>query len=374
MSGVVLFEKVGTCGHIRLNSEATLNALSLEMIDLMYPQLLSWQDDDSVAFILIDGAGERAFCAGGDIQELYHSIVAHPGGPNPYAEGFFSREYRLDYLLHTYQKPVVVLGHGFVMGGGLGIFSAGSHRVATETTQMAMPEITIGLFPDAGGTALLSKMKPHHAAFMAWTGCRLNAADGREANLVDHVISQDDLASVRDSLLALDISAADTNPGVMIGRTIDGFSMEDEGESQLVRHDDDIRRMAGSMHDDTVLSEVGEATRHFASALKSLDTDEKFLVRSRDSFFSGCAVTAIIIEQQLYRARGIDLAAMFRMEYDIASQCAYHDDFREGVRALLIDKDNAPRWQFKGVTDVPRDHVLRHFEPTSPHPLADLGR
>ena len=92
MSNVVLFEQIGACGHIRLNSKATLNALSLEMIDVMFPMLLKWQDDDSVAFVLIDGAGDRAFCAGGDIQERYHSMGANPGGPNPYAEGFFSRE------------------------------------------------------------------------------------------------------------------------------------------------------------------------------------------------------------------------------------------------------------------------------------------
>ncbi|MEM7365574.1 MAG: enoyl-CoA hydratase/isomerase family protein [Pseudomonadota bacterium] len=373
MSDVVLFAQTGACGHIRLNSEATLNALSLEMIDVMYPMLLKWQDDDSVAFVLIDGAGDRAFCAGGDIQELYHSMVANPGGPNPYAEGFFSREYRFDYLLHTYRKPVVVLGHGFVMGGGLGIFSAGSHRVATETTQMAMPEITIGLFPDAGGTKLLSEMRPHHAAFMAWTGARLNAADGRVANLVDHIVLEDDLAAVRNALVALAFDGNEAEgPATKIAQTIEGFALEDAGESQLDRHDDVLRELASVLMEERW--NLGEASEHFAFGLKSLETDEKWLVRAQNSFAAGCMVTAVIIEQQLLRAREMDLAAMFRMEYDIASQCAYHDDFTEGVRALLIDKDNAPRWQFSEVSEIPSAHVLLHFEPTIPHPLDDLGR
>ena len=372
MSNVVLFEQIGACGHIRLNSKATLNALSLEMIDVMFPMLLKWQDDDSVAFVLIDGAGDRAFCAGGDIQELYHSMVANPGGPNPYAEGFFSREYRFDYLLHTYRKPVVVLGHGFVMGGGLGIFSAGSHRVATETTQMAMPEITIGLFPDAGGTKLLSEMRPHHAAFMAWTGARLNAADGRVANLVDHIVLQDDLAAVRNALVALVFDGNEVeDSATKITQAIKRFALEDEGESQLDRHDHVLKELA------SVLMEkhwnLGEASEHFALGLKSLETDEKWLVRAQNSFAAGCMVTAVIIEQQLLRAREMGLAAMFRMEYDIASQCAYHHDFTEGVRALLIDKDNVPRWQFSEVSEIPSSHILRHFESTKPHPLDDLG-
>ncbi|MAV25128.1 MAG: enoyl-CoA hydratase [Gammaproteobacteria bacterium] len=373
MSDVVLFEQGGVCGHIRLNSESTLNALSLDMIDLMYPRLLSWQDDDDIAFVLIDGAGDRAFCAGGDIQELYHSMVAHPGGPNPYAEGFFSREYRFDYLLHTYRKPVVVLGHGFVMGGGLGIFSAGSHRVATETTQMAMPEITIGLFPDAGGTALLSKMKAHHAAFMAWTGCRLKAEDGLEANLVDYVVSQADLDTLREALFALEGAQGDrTAVATRIAQVIDDVRTDDVIDSQLLRYDDVLLDLTRPMIEGT--DDIGEATHHFSETFRLIETDEKWLVRARDSFFGGCAVTAIIIEQQLIRAREMDLAAMFRMEYDIASQCAYHSDFTEGVRALLIDKDNAPRWQFSNVSDVPSSHVLHHFEPTSSHPLEDLGR
>ena len=163
MTAPVLFEEL-TCGNGKvvamatLNVEKTLNSLSLEMIDLLTAQLVEWQSDDRISVVLFQGAGDRAFCAGGDIQALYQSMVEHPGGPNPYAEAFFEREYRLDYLIHTYSKPVMVWGHGIVMGGGLGIFGGCSHRVATEKSRIALPEITIGLFPDAGASVFLGKM------------------------------------------------------------------------------------------------------------------------------------------------------------------------------------------------------------------------
>ncbi|MGK0463502.1 MAG: enoyl-CoA hydratase/carnithine racemase, partial [Candidatus Azotimanducaceae bacterium] len=155
MSDVVLFEtRALTDGKqvavVTLNAPKTLNSLSLEMIDLMLPQLIAWQDDPQIALVLFLSEGDRAFSAGGDIQNLYHDMVEHPGGPCPYCDAFFEREYRLDYLIQTYSKPTVVWGHGIVMGGGLGVMSACSHRVGTETTRIAMPEITIGLFPDAG--------------------------------------------------------------------------------------------------------------------------------------------------------------------------------------------------------------------------------
>ena len=161
------------------------------------------------------------------------------------------------------------------------------------------------------------------------------------------------------------------DPATKITQAIKRFALEDEGESQLDRHDHVLKELA------SVLMEkhwnLGEASEHFALGLKSLETDEKWLVRAQNSFAAGCMVTAVIIEQQLLRAREMGLAAMFRMEYDIASQCAYHHDFTEGVRALLIDKDNVPRWQFSEGSEIPSSHILRHFESTKPHPLDDLG-
>lgn len=136
-------------GVIRLNSEKTLNALNYEMIDCIYKTLLAWKSNDTVVCVFLEGAGEKAFCAGGDISSLRTNVL---GGDLDAPLRFFSKEYRLDYLIHTYQKPIIVWGNGFVMGGGMGLMSGAGFRVVTSTSVLAMPEISIGLYPDVGGS------------------------------------------------------------------------------------------------------------------------------------------------------------------------------------------------------------------------------
>ena len=158
----ILFEELparaGKVGRVTLNAASTLNSLTLEMVDLLQAQLDAWREDDHIAAIFIDGAGEKAFCAGGDVQALHESAVATPGGPCDYAENFFAREYRMNYDLHTYSKPIICWGHGIVMGGGLGVMAGCSHRIVTEKTRIAMPEVTIALFPDVGGSWFLTQL------------------------------------------------------------------------------------------------------------------------------------------------------------------------------------------------------------------------
>jgi enoyl-CoA hydratase/carnithine racemase len=173
---VLFYEHPTASGHVlahaHLHVEATLNSLSLEMIGLLAPMLTAWAEREDVIALLFTGAGERAFCAGGDIQALYHAIVKnHAQGEvvDDYPYQFFEQEYRLDYQIHTFPKPVVAVGHGVVMGGGLGIFSAADYRLVTEKSRIAMPEVTIGLFPDAGKTWLLLIMAPHFATFLVVT-------------------------------------------------------------------------------------------------------------------------------------------------------------------------------------------------------------
>ena len=178
-SDLVKFFEHGSAGgrvvaQAHLDSEPTLNALSLEMIDLMAPVLERWAEDDRVAAVLLTGAGDRAFSAGGDIQALYRAMQAnHEAGErvDDYPYDFFEREYRLDYRLHTYPKPLVALGHGVIMGGGLGIFGAADVRVVTENVRIAMPEVSIGLFPDAGGTWLLKQSARAPGALHGYDGC-----------------------------------------------------------------------------------------------------------------------------------------------------------------------------------------------------------
>ena len=188
----------GRVGRVTLNVAATLNSLTLEMVDLLQAKLDQWRGDEKIAAIFIDGAGEKAFCAGGDVQALHESAVATPGGPCDYAEAFFTREYRMNYTLHTYPKPIICWGHGIVMGGGLGVMVGCSHRVVTEKTRIAMPEVTIALFPDVGGSWFLNHMPGKTGQFLALTGASINAADAIYTGLADRFISSEHRSAVVD--------------------------------------------------------------------------------------------------------------------------------------------------------------------------------
>ena len=192
-------------GHIAvatLNVPATLNSLDLTMVDALAAALVQWRDDPAVAMVYLRGAGDRAFCAGGDIQALYRSCKANREAGrrvDSYAEDFFEREYRLDYVL-TFPKPVLCFGHGVVMGGGLGLLAASRFRVVTPKSRVAMPEITIGLFPDAGGTTLLSAMPGSLGLFLGLTGTHFRGGDARALGLGTHLIADDAGPALEEAL------------------------------------------------------------------------------------------------------------------------------------------------------------------------------
>ncbi len=179
MSSVLFTEHATQDGHViaevKLNAERSLNALTLEMCEEMLPRLRDWATDERVVAVLLDSAGEKAFCAGGDVVNLYKTITGE-GDPS-FPERFFETEYRLDFLLHTYPKPVICWGNGIVMGGGMGLLSASSHRIVTETSRLAMPEVTIGLYPDVGASWFLNRLPNGAGRFLAMTGCQINAPD-----------------------------------------------------------------------------------------------------------------------------------------------------------------------------------------------------
>ena len=201
--------------HAELNSEATLNSVSLEMIQILQPALERWRADDSVSAVLITGAGDRAFSAGGDIQALYRAMVAnHEAGVtvDEYPFQFFEQEYRLDYLIHNFSKPLICVGHAIVMGGGLGIFSGARFRVVSEKCRIAFPEVSIGLFPDAGGTWMLRNLVPGIAAFIGMTGSSVNAADALASGIATHHTRLDARGDILTVLTRLDLGGdADTD-------------------------------------------------------------------------------------------------------------------------------------------------------------------
>lgn len=347
-------------GFATLNVPKTLNSLSLEMIDLLYAQLSDWQQDDNIAAIWLDAEGEKAFCAGGDIVRLYQSMVDTPKGQrNQYAEDFFAREYCLDYLLHTFGKPVVCWGHGIVMGGGLGLMSGCSHRVVTEKSRIAMPEITIGLHPDVGGSWFLNRMPGRLGLFLGLTGANINAADALFVGLADRAISHERKAAVVNELLdqvQLDHAA--------VSAVLRQQQMETEAlpPSALRNHFDQINALCDA-----------DSLAQLHDRITGYQGDDPLLQKAAATLAKGCVQTAWLVWESQRRVRPMSLADAFRMEWSMSVQCALHYDFREGVRALLIDKDGSPAFRYRKVEDF-SEQVLNEFflSPVTPHPLEAL--
>lgn len=366
MSAVLFTEHPTADGHligeIRLNAERTLNALTLEMIDLIQPQLDAWRDDDRVVAVLLDSEGSKAFCAGGDIVNLYKAMTG--GADAGFPERFFTREYRLDYHIHTYPKPIVCWGSGIVMGGGMGLMNGCSHRVVTETSHLAMPEVTIGLYPDVGGSWFLNRMPGGTGLFLGLTGNPINARDALFLGLADRAICAD----LRDGLaerLAAENWAHDA------GGTLSRVLRELESESRpafaeqaapIREHFDLIRTLTDH---DSVEDVVG--------ALLSLETEDKWVLRAQKAVRNGSPLSLGLIAEQLHRCRHLSLREVFRQELVLSVQCCRHRELREGIRALLIDKDNRPDWTFKSVGDVDAAFLAELFEsPWVESPLAEL--
>jgi enoyl-CoA hydratase/carnithine racemase len=361
-------------GVATLNAEKTLNALSLEMIDLLWTQLTAWAADPGMAIVVLQAAGEKAFCAGGDLQNLYRSMLAHHASDakddicgNVYANDFFEREYRLDYLIHTYPKPVLCWGHGIVMGGGIGLMAGASHRVVTEKSRMAMPEAAIGLFPDVGGTWFLNRMPGRLGLFLALTGVAINASDAKFVKLADYAIAQSQKQAVLDTLLNTPWSAAPAENSRLLGAVLrQAQSLQDFPAGPLRQHFDLIESLCDR-----------ESLAQIIAAIKALDIDDPWLKKASAAVVAAAPVSLQLAYLLLQRVPHLSLAQVFRMEYAAALHCAAGPDFAEGIRALLIDKDQKPQWQsaaeIEARRDWPQEVTIGPWSEQT-HPLADLGR
>ena len=373
----VLFEELPTAngtriGVARLNAEKTLNSLSLEMIDLLAEQLAAWAADTDVALVALEGAGEKAFSAGADLHKVHEAMLAHHASAlrddirgNAYAAGFFGREYRLDYVIHTYPKPVLCWGHGIVMGGGVGLMSGASHRVVTHESRVAMPEITIGLYPDVGGSWLLGRMPGATGLFLALTGARLQASDALFVGLADYCIGHERKAAVFDALAAQPWTRAGSDNRRLLSAVLRTFAEIDLPHGPLRQHFDLINKLCGT----------GEL-KDIVTAITGLETKDAWLARAGATLAAGSPSTAALSYELQRRARHMSLADVFRMEFVAALHCARRPDFAEGIRALLIDKDQKPKWHPPTLAQVTPEWTEGFFASpwnASEHPLADLG-
>lgn len=385
MTDVVLFNEVD-CDNgkkiavITLNSPKSLNALSGDMISLLYPQLMSWQQQEDIVAVFLQGEGEKAFCAGGDIVHLYNAMSSSEDTEDsvknlsnetnfaPEIEEYFTQEYKLDFLIHTFNKPFIVWGSGIVMGGGLGMLVGGSHRVVTESSRIAMPEISIGLFPDVGGSFFLNKMPEGCGLFLALTGASINAADAKYCQLADYFIEQQHKDNLINQLKMIDWQEENSLNHDKTSQLLQEFeqsSLNQLPASPLAEHQTLISQ----------LLEKQELTDIIKAILK-VESEDKWFSRAQKSLKRGSALSAQLAYSQLQLGKDLSLADCFRMELNLAVKCGCFGEFHEGVRALLIDKDNSPKWQYSSVDKIDREVLDWFFESrwsTQAHPLAKLA-
>ncbi|PTR35409.1 enoyl-CoA hydratase/carnithine racemase [Luteibacter sp. OK325] len=357
-------------GIATLNTPKTLNGLSLEMVRLLDERLRAWAADDAVVVVVLQGAGEKAFCAGGDLHSLYKSMRAYQASgssdvrDNTYASDFFSVEYRLDYLIHTYPKPILCWGHGIVMGGGIGLMAGASHRVVTERSRLAFPEITIGLYPDVGGSYLLHRVPGNAGVFLALTGAPLNGGDAIHAGLADVQLPAESREALDAALLLVSWADDAKANAAMLTEVLARFA---------------VPATAGPLQ--THQAPIAFACSHGAldmvvAAIQAMPGDDPWLATARQTLDAGAPGSARLAFALQRRAGLLSLADTFRLEYVVSLHCAGYGDFAEGIRALLIDKDRTPHWRPATLADATPAWVAPFFiEPwhAGEHPLRDLG-
>jgi len=342
MTDDVLIRTDGPIGHISLNRPKALHALTLEMCHAMSAGLTEWANDDNIKAVIVDHAEGRGFCSGGDIAFLRDSAL-NDGGVS--GRKFFHDEYQLNHLMFIYPKPIVAFMDGITMGGGVGISQPARFRVATENTKFAMPETGIGLFPDVGGGWYLSRLEGRVGQFLALTGSRVAGAGCLALGLATHYLPSEALADAKQRIATED---ADRIDGILGTLTVT------PPPSQIVET-------------------LFQINRHFASdrledILQSLESDEtpramKELASLRTKSPQTCKVA---LRQLSDSARLTDFAENMAMEYRIASRVIVRPDFAEGVRAVIVDKDNAPKWNPATAEDVSDELIDAIFAPLPP--------
>ncbi|MDH3228439.1 MAG: enoyl-CoA hydratase/isomerase family protein [Alphaproteobacteria bacterium] len=329
----VLLERRGALGLITLNRPQALNALTLEMIHAMTDRLADWAADPAVAGVLIRGAGDKAFSAGGDIRALIRPDNAD------YIAGFFADEYRLNRLIFRYPKPYVALIDGIAMGGGVGVSVNGAFRIATGATLFAMPETGIGMYPDVGGSYFLPRCPGETGMYLGLTGARLDVADCLYTGIADVQIGAESHGAMIERLAAGD--AAET-----VLRAL----AEPPGPAPLAEHREAIDRcFAGDSVEDIVAALEGEGGDFAARTLEALAAKSPFALK--------------VAFRQLRQGRALDFEECMAMEYRLSQRVVPGHDFREGVRAAVIDKDRSPRWHPATLAAVSDDRVAACFAP-----------
>ncbi len=336
MGADVLIRRDGRAGRITLNRPKALNALTYDMCRAIDAALIAWRNDPEVALVLIDAEGERAFCAGGDIAEMYATGTR---GDFAYGRRFWADEYRMNARIAEYPKPVVSFLHGFTMGGGVGVGCHASHRIVGETAQIAMPECGIGLVPDVGGSYLLATAPGRLGEYLGTTGARMGPGDAILVGFADYFVPERDWEGVKALLVATGDAGAVT------------AQVQAAPKGRLAELQPEIDAHFGA-------GPLASIARSLTAAGTAFAADALIALHRAAPLSAACTV------EMIRRLRGhATMRAALALEYCFTWRAMEHADFLEGIRAAIIDKDRSPRWRHAGPEAVPRDDVDRMLMP-----------
>ncbi|WP_045373638.1 enoyl-CoA hydratase/isomerase family protein [Vibrio campbellii] len=368
ISEIDCLDGVHRIGIATLDNTASLNALTYDMLAELNDQLIEWQDDPDLVCVILNGAGEKAFCAGGDVRTMYH--VMHEKSKEETAEfcsNYFSLEYECDYLIHTYQKPIIGWGEGIVMGGGMGLFMGTSHRVVTPKSRLAMPEINIGLYPDVGGTWFLSQIDPEVGLFLGLTGAMVNSSDAVTIGLAEWLLLEEQYPALLEELKQVAWGSSDAKSLVSaLLQLMEEEVIDSKPTTQICPYLDQIKEAC-----------KGSDLNQIAQRIQAIEGGTQWLENAQKSFVSGSPITAHICFRQVKEYHRLSLADCFRLELTLSVRSALLGEFEEGVRSRLVDKDGNPKWMFNSVSEVDEsviDTLFTSLWSEEEHPLAQLGK
>ncbi|KAM4836359.1 3-hydroxyisobutyryl-CoA hydrolase, mitochondrial isoform 1-T2 [Thomomys bottae] len=342
--GDVLLERKGCAGVITLNRPKQLNTLTQNMVGQIYSQLKKWEQDPETFLIIIKGAGEKAFCAGGDVRALSEAKKTN----QKMTQDFFREEYRLNSAISSCQKPYVALIDGITMGGGVGVSVHGQFRVATERSVFAMPETGLGLFPDVGGGYFLPRLPGKLGYFLALTGFRLKGKDVYKAGIATHFVDSGKMSMLEQDLVALKSPSAKNVANVLA--TYHAECKIDQDKSFILEeYMDRINRCFSASTMEQIIENLRQDGSPFA--LEQLKTLSKMSPMSLK-----------ITLRQLIEGSSKTLQEVLTMEYRLSQACMVNHDFHEGVRAVLIDKDQSPKWKPTDLKEVTDEDVNNYFK------------
>ena len=350
MEAEVLFNVENGLGVITLNRPKTLNALTMNMIEKMREAFTDWMTDDDVKAVMIKGAGDRAFCAGGDVRAVRQAIIDYQGVGNPkLAQDFFYEEYILNHQIHNSNKPYIALIDRVCMGGGVGLSVHGSFRIATERTLVGMPETTIGLFPDVGGAWFLSRLRGEMGTYLALTGQPVHSGDCFGLGIATHLVASSSLDELENNILRLvpeDISFE------TIDDLLNNYSVP-VGETPII----DLRPQIDACFAEDSIEQI----------IENLEKQDNEFGRQSLELLENKSPTSlkVTLEQIRRGAKAKDFGETMTMEYRMSQHFAKGKDFPEGVRALLVDKDHQPSWSPGLLSEVSDEAVMSYFKPVA---------